>query len=332
MLFKDKTSGYVWFRKSINGGVTWSSPVMIDSMMQYDLVIHFNEIFVSYSRYDDDETFHTWLRKSSDGGVTWSTPLKIRDFEAMDRSEDIDVFSGKIYFIYGIKRDLWFSESVDDGNTWEDPIKIDSDFSRGVIKADSNGIYINYIKHTEKPTVTNTIWFTRASIDSGDDTKPDLTITDIWWDLENPKIGDELTFSYTVKNQDTVDTIAEFNNVLYIDGERYDQSARISLSAGEARDKYFPHRWTATAGDHTIKVIADGYGDIDESDETNNASIKTLEIVNLEGRVISDSSDDGIYDVTVTITPGGMTATTPPNGYYSFKDISEGKYTITASK
>ncbi|MEA3357329.1 MAG: CARDB domain-containing protein, partial [Patescibacteria group bacterium] len=161
---------------------------------------------------------------------------------------------------------------------------------------------------------------------------PDLTITDIWWDLENPKIGDELTFSYTVKNQGTVDTIAEFNNVLYIDGERYDQSARGNLAAEEIKDMFFPHRWTATAGDHTIKVIADGYGDIDESDETNNASIKTLEIVNLEGRVISDSSDDGIYDVSVTITPGGMTATTPPNGYYSFKDISEGKYTITASK
>ena len=162
--------------------------------------------------------------------------------------------------------------------------------------------------------------------------KPDLTITDIWWDIENPKIGDEVTFSYTVKNQGAVDTPSEFNNVLYIDGVRWDLSARISLSAGEARDNYFPHRWVATAGDHTIKVIADGYGDIDESDETNNASIKTLEIVNLEGRVISDSTDDGIYDVTVTISPGGMTATTPPNGYYSFKDIPEGEYTITASK
>jgi hypothetical protein len=59
-------------------------------------------------------------------------------------------------------------------------------------------------------------------------------LTDICWDKENPKIGDELTFSYTVKNQGVVDTPSEFNNLLYIDGELWDLSARGSLAAGES--------------------------------------------------------------------------------------------------
>lgn len=119
---------------------------------------------------------------------------------------------------------------------------------------------------------------------------------------------------------------------MYIDGKRWDLSARGSLAAGESQDRFFTHTWKATAGDHTIKVVADGFGEIDESDETNNASIKTLEIVNLEGRVILDSTGDGIYDATVTISPRRYTATTLPNGYYSFKNLSEGEYTITANK
>nr|QNO43755.1 hypothetical protein ALLGJMBF_00007 [Methanosarcinales archaeon ANME-2c ERB4]QNO43855.1 hypothetical protein BPHBHLNA_00001 [Methanosarcinales archaeon ANME-2c ERB4]QNO46358.1 hypothetical protein KJPMONCH_00007 [Methanosarcinales archaeon ANME-2c ERB4] len=162
--------------------------------------------------------------------------------------------------------------------------------------------------------------------------KSDLILTDIWWDKENPKIGDEVTFSYTVENRGAADTSTEFNNILYIDSERWDLSARGSLAAGESKDRFFTHTWTATAGDHTIEVVADGFGEIDEGDETNNASIKTLEIVNLEGWVISDNTGDGIYNATVTISPRGMTATTSPNGYYSFKLLPEGEYTITSNK
>jgi hypothetical protein len=279
MLFQDKTSGDVWFRKSINGGVTWSSPVMIDSrcMMHDDLVIHSNEIFVSYMKYDyDGETYHTWLRKSSDDGVTWSTPLKIRDLEAWDWCEDIDVFSGKIYFIYENKNDLWFSESVDDGNTWENTIKIDSNFTGGVIKADSNGIYINYIKHTEKPTVTNTIWFTRASIDNGDDTKPDLTITNLSWSPEFPTSLDVVTYTVEIKN---IGTATAENFILKVDigGEPMLYKYLIdTLLPGATYTQNTKIR--KNCGDCNIIAVVDADGTVDEIDETNNATVKPISI------------------------------------------------------
>ncbi|HII01831.1 TPA: hypothetical protein HA351_09360 [Methanosarcinaceae archaeon] len=69
----------------------------------------------------------------------------------------------------------------------------------------------------------------------------DLTITDIWWDLENPRVGDEITFSYKVENVGSKDTTSEFNNFLYIDGERYGISSRGSLKALESKDRFFTH-------------------------------------------------------------------------------------------
>lgn len=113
--------------------------------------------------------------------------------------------------------------------------------------------------------------------------KPDLTITNIWWDPINPKINDEVNFSYTIKNQGN-DAQKEFTNALYIDSERWDIGARGSLAAGESKNRFFTHVWKATEGKHTIKVVADDLGEIDESNETNNTSVKTLEIATEENK------------------------------------------------
>ncbi|MFY1111338.1 MAG: PGF-pre-PGF domain-containing protein [Methanosarcinaceae archaeon] len=159
----------------------------------------------------------------------------------------------------------------------------------------------------------------------------DLTITDIWWDLESPKVGDEIVFSYRVENIGTKDTTSEFNNFLYIDGERYSISSRGSLEALESKDRFFTRTWNAASGEHEIKVVADGYEEIDEY-KGNNVLVKTLKVANLEGRVLSGSNNEGIYDVAVTLSPGGFTATTSPNGFYSFANLPAGEYTIEASK
>ena len=285
-------------------------------------------ILVGYTRsFGSGKSDVFVVKTDSDGDEIWNKSIGGSDW---DDGYSVKQTSDEGYIITGDTESFGYgkdSDSLYDSDVWLIKLKADGG---EVPDSDGDGVPddVDNCPNTPNP----------GQEDSDGDgvgdacDKPDLTITDIWWDKENPKIGDELNFSYTVKNQGAVDTPTEFNNILYIDGERWDLAARGSLAAGESKNRFFTHTWTATAGDHAIKVVADGLGEVSEGDETNNASIKTLEIVNLEGWVISDTTGDGIYNATVTISPGGMTATTPPNGYYSFKVLPEGEYTITANK
>lgn len=97
--------------------------------------------------------------------------------------------------------------------------------------------------------------------------KPDLTITDIWWEPENPQSGDKVTFSYTVKNQGT-DTPSGFDVRLLINSSPQAVSAVSSLAAGESKDGSFTPTWTATNGSHKIRVEADSGEDIEELDDS----------------------------------------------------------------
>ncbi|NIA09993.1 MAG: hypothetical protein GWP10_09765, partial [Nitrospiraceae bacterium] len=52
----------------------------------------------------------------------------------------------------------------------------------------------------------------------------------------------------------------------------------------------------------------------------------------LDGKVLSSSTNDGIENATVTLVGTGKTIQTGTNGYYSFSDVADGSYTLTASK
>jgi len=120
--------------------------------------------------------------------------------------------------------------------------------------------------------------------------KPDLTITNISWNPSNPKTGDEVFFNYTIKNHGDANT-TDFTTALYIDDERFDISARTSLEAGETQERFFTRKWIATAGNHSIKVVADDLGEIDESDEGNNETMKWLNVAPLFNVLYEDGFD-----------------------------------------
>ena len=100
-------------------------------------------------------------------------------------------------------------------------------------------------------------------------------MVDVAWNPVSPRVGDAVTFSYTIKNQGTTGT-TRFTTALYIDGQRIDISARISLGPSESRTGRFTYQWKATTGSHRVTVVADDLGEIAESNEDNNAVTKIL--------------------------------------------------------
>jgi len=95
----------------------------------------------------------------------------------------------------------------------------------------------------------------------------DLIIQDITWSPSNPPLGDSVTFTVTVKNQGSGNSI-ESRVDLFIDNEKVGYRGLASIDANNTRTVTF--RWLAKGGVHKIRAIVDPQNKVPESEETNN--------------------------------------------------------------
>ena len=108
-------------------------------------------------------------------------------------------------------------------------------------------------------------------------TKPetDLTISFLSWSPENIEEGEEVTFSYTIKNQGT-GKAGTSKTALFIDGKEVCEDEVKSLASGSSSRETFGCKWKATTGVHEIKVVADYNRNVEESNEGNNEWTRML--------------------------------------------------------
>lgn len=96
---------------------------------------------------------------------------------------------------------------------------------------------------------------------------PDLIINEITFSPENPTLGNRLTFTVLVEN--IGDGLAASSKMdCYIDNDYVSSGIVRSLESGASLGMIIT--WTARAGDHTIRAVADSEQGVPESDETNN--------------------------------------------------------------
>ncbi len=96
---------------------------------------------------------------------------------------------------------------------------------------------------------------------------PDLVVHSITWTPENPSLDEEVVFTITVKIQGSYR--AGLSNVgFFIDGVTRGNRQVSLIEPGDNATTTFP--WQAKTGSHTIKAVADGMTQVNESDETNN--------------------------------------------------------------
>lgn len=124
----------------------------------------------------------------------------------------------------------------------------------------------------EKGDFSFVVW---DGIKVGEYENPDLTISSLSWSPEKTEEGKKVTFSYTIKNKGTGKAEAS-KTALFIDGRKICEDDVNSLDSGSYSVETFGYKWKATTGMHEIRVIADCYGNVEESDEGNNEMTRML--------------------------------------------------------
>lgn len=129
----------VWFRRSTDGGITWSPQAFLDVDATAD---SFDDIFprlvgdgagnwVAVWYTDADGDYDIVAARSTDDGFSWSTPVLVNDFGTADGTTDIGpviatdgegVWIAAWHSRYdggtGSDQDIWFARSLDGGMTW----------------------------------------------------------------------------------------------------------------------------------------------------------------------------------------------------------------------
>lgn len=159
--------------RSINGGATWSAPVVIatiadPSFLQFGQVVVVpgtNIVYVAWEEFAGVRTL--MLRKSTDGGLTFGPPIAIGtvapsgDGAALDWLQGtfrsgmefsgfaVNPANGHLYVSYhagtvaspdvfgsgGLYRyaDVFFRKSTDEGATWSAPVRVNNDPPAGLV-------------------------------------------------------------------------------------------------------------------------------------------------------------------------------------------------------
>jgi uncharacterized repeat protein (TIGR01451 family) len=153
---------------------------------------------------------------------------------------------------------------------------------------------------------------------------PDLIIESITGLPAEPSIDDDVTFMVTIKNQGS-GKAALSRVYFYVDDSYRGYQDVPELDGGGSMLKSFT--WTAQAGIHAIKAVADHYNWVKESNETNNVMTVNFPIPDLIIEKITDSpaepSIDDEVTFTVTIKNQGTSPAGPSRVYFYADNFSE---------
>ena len=169
------------------------------------------------------------------------------------------------FYIDGSSRGYQDVQEIDAGATATETFTWIAEAGSHTIKAvaDSN----NTVTESDETNNEKTVTFSTIA--------PDLIIETINWSPAGPSIGDNITFTVTIKNQG-ISKAGSFRVHLYIDGSSRGYQAVQEIDADATATETFI--WIAEADSHTIKAVADSDNKVTEIDETNNEKTVTFSI------------------------------------------------------
>jgi subtilase family serine protease len=152
---------------------------------------------------------------------------------------------------------------------------------------------------------------------------PDLIVTDTSWSPAQAAIGDNVTFTATVKNQADSRT-QPFRIDCYVDGWLVGTDDLPPLDpSGSAAASFV---WAAESGKHNVRIVADSTNRVIEVDETNNEYITVfstltpdLYIQDVDWLMESPLGDDDVI-LTITVKNQGTDAAAASRLSYTIDD------------
>ena len=134
----------VYFTTSTDGGLTFDSPIILNSMGEGDILAHpwiaiesDNVLYVAYTQRTSTVA-NVYLVKSQDGGISFGIPVKVTDGSTQrycGGAQVVVASDGKIHIVWTDNRagegtqylDIYYSTSLDGGISFNANIRVNDD-------------------------------------------------------------------------------------------------------------------------------------------------------------------------------------------------------------
>lgn len=296
-----------YFSKSIDGGVTWSTPQNVSNFptfpgspflpTQPSISSDTSGIYLTWNHYDGVD-FDYYFSKSIDGGATWSAPQVLVTMNTSNYNQSLSSANSELYVTWQNlvapgNDDIFFSKSTDGGSTWNTQNISNTAITSVLPSIVADDTNINVVWLEAGPS--SSIFFTNTVVPVSDTTPPVITL------LGNDPETVEANTSYTDAGATAADDT---------DG---DITASI-VTGGLPID-------TSTLGSNIVTY--------DVSDNAGNAAVqvtRTVNVVDTTAPTITAPADVTLEAPTDT-TPantGSATATdtVDPAPVISFSDVN----------
>jgi subtilase family serine protease len=196
--------------------------------------------------------------------ITWSPPTpsagETVTFTVTIKNQGIGaaISSRVYYFINGVQEGSDSVTSILVGSTETETFTWNAEPGSHTIKAVAD--YNSTVPESNETNNEMEIVFSGALLS-------DLIVQNITWSPPTPSAGETVTFTVTIKNQGTGNSVSSTVRY-YIDGLHLTQDSVSSIAAGNTTTETFT--WSAEPGSHNIKAVADYNSVVFESNETNN--------------------------------------------------------------
>ena len=187
----------IWFCRSVDGGVTWESPVQISYAAGFSsgpsIAAHGSNVHIAW----DDWRLGWWnseifYRRSTNDGVNWSVENQLTNDTTFSNTPSIAVSGNNIHVAWEDMRDgnfeIYYKNSTDNGQTWSSDMRLTNESTESLhpsVAVSGSNVHITWVDYRDG----NEEIYYKVSNDGGLSWDPDIRLTDDQGYSYNPSVA-----------------------------------------------------------------------------------------------------------------------------------------------
>jgi hypothetical protein len=176
--YRDDLSGEIYYKRSVDGGVTWGSDVRLTTSSNFaswwpSIAVNGNNVHVVYRDSRDGATYNheIYYKRSVDGGTNWQSDVRLTTTTAESWNPSVAVSGDTVHVAWndGISypnnsHEIYYKRSIDNGTTWSSNTQLTYATGNSLFASIAvEGSNVHIVWQDPRPGTSNDIYYIHST-------------------------------------------------------------------------------------------------------------------------------------------------------------------------